>query len=182
MWVKVQQNYLYLWPIFNSAGIQDDVKQLLDSESFEKVDRAWRRIMAELDKDKTALCAKDIKNIQLTLDESELQLEIIQKNLNEFLERKRLFFPRFFFLSNEDLIVILGDSQKPRRIQEHLKKCFEGINEVEFNDRAVQDVSDPLRDVIKAMKSKTGEVVKLVNPINPQHHGGQVERWLLQLE
>ena len=71
VWVKVQQNYLYLWPIFNSAGIQEDVKQLLDSESFSKVDKNWQRIMGELLQDKHALKIKDIKNIQSILNESQ---------------------------------------------------------------------------------------------------------------
>ena len=47
IWLKVQTNYLYLWPIFNS-GIQDEVKSLLDSDGFNTVDKAWMKIMNEL--------------------------------------------------------------------------------------------------------------------------------------
>ena len=45
IWLRVQTNYLYLYPIFNSAGIQDEVKSLLDSEGFSTVDKAWHNIM-----------------------------------------------------------------------------------------------------------------------------------------
>lgn len=45
IWLKVQTNYMQFWPIFNSAGIQDEVKSLLDSEGFNTVDKAWRKIM-----------------------------------------------------------------------------------------------------------------------------------------
>ena len=57
-----------------------------------------------------------IRNIEMLLKEADIKLERIQRNLSEYLESKRKFFPRFFFLSNEDLIEILGDSQKPERI------------------------------------------------------------------
>lgn len=81
-----------------------------------------------------------IEGLETILRESNNQLENITKNLNEYLEAKRKYFSRFYFLSNEDLIEILGESQKPKNIQKHLKKCFEGINKVHF--RAIRG-ADP---------------------------------------
>ena len=45
MFISVQVNYLYLWPIFNSCSIQEDVKELLDADAFIKVDATWKTIM-----------------------------------------------------------------------------------------------------------------------------------------
>ena len=55
------------------------------------------------------------------------KFEQIQKNLNQFLEAKRGQFPRFYFLSNDDLLEIIGQSKDPEPILQHIKKMFEGV-------------------------------------------------------
>lgn len=48
-------------------------------------------------------------------------LESCQKSLNDYLDSKRNAFPRFFFISDDELLSILGSSN-PACVQEHMIK------------------------------------------------------------
>jgi dynein heavy chain len=54
-------------------------------------------------------------------------LERIQKKLELYVESKREIFPRFYFLSFEDLIQILSNSENKDVISLHLKTLFDGL-------------------------------------------------------
>lgn len=97
-------------------------------------------------------------------------LDEIQKSLEVLLEKKRTEFPRFYFLSNDELLSILAEaSRDPECVQPHLRKFFENINRITFELDDITRMISAEKEDIKLKKVKTGAA-------NP------VEKWLLNLE
>lgn len=65
-----------------------------EGRKFGIVDRYWREIMGEAVKDNHALVVTAQANMLDKLKESNRLLEEITKGLNDYLEKKRLYFPR----------------------------------------------------------------------------------------
>lgn len=63
-------------------------------------------------------------------------LELIERALEIYLETKRQLFPRFYFLSNDDMLEILGNAKKPDVVQQHLRKLFDNLYKLKL-DRVI---------------------------------------------
>ena len=171
--VNYQKSWMYLEPIFSS----EDINKQLPSESkrFQAIDTTWRKFMDEFFKIPNFMHhAEQEKLLSEQMEKCNRKLDEIQKGLSEYLETKRMHFPRFFFLSDNELIEILSQTKDPRAVQPHLNKCFEGINQIGMNEEFAID----------EMCSSEGEKVQLCRSVDcvSIDNKGKVEKWLLDLQ
>ncbi|CCW70167.1 unnamed protein product [Phytomonas sp. Hart1] len=168
-WITLQKNWMYLEFIFSS----DDIKEQLpeESKSFDKVDRFYCTLTtkASVIRNVYQICTED--GLLDDIKRSNEYIDHIQKRLEDYLETKRIAFPRFYFLSNDELLSILSDTRNPKSVQPHLPKCFDSIALLIFEDEEYNS--------ILGMISGEGENVMFPRPIHPV---GGVEQWLNEVE
>lgn len=137
-WFQVQRAWMHLESIFIGS---EDIRTQLPEETkrFEKIDRDFKVIFAipfpkshlSRKKKKTPLLLnfslKDLlkemsSNLNIVkstnrpklldrLEELQRQLDICEKALSDYLETKKLIYPRFYFISSADLLDILSNGK-----------------------------------------------------------------------
>ncbi|KAG7197921.1 hypothetical protein KM043_016158 [Ampulex compressa] len=167
LWVEVQKQWMYLEPIFTSEDISRQLP--VETRKYNTMERNWKRIMKNAYECPFVIRICPDKSLLESLKECLSLLELVQKGLSDYLETKRIIFPRFYFLSDDELLEIVAQSRNVRAVQPHLKKCFENMMELRFEN----DLK------ITRMYSAEYEQVILRPAIYPE---GNVENWLGQVE
>lgn len=172
-WLYLQKQWMYLENVFSA----DDIQKQLPSEysKFHGIDKHWRDIMFKAFKKPGVLENITGEEMLKQFTESNKQLENIQKLLEDYLDLKRRAFPRFYFLSNDELLEIFSQTRNPQAVQPHLRKCFDNIKAVEFN----KDDETSIIAMIGADPENDREVVKFDSPVTAR---GPVESWLNAIE
>ena len=132
-WVKVQMMWCSLESVFTGGDI---AKQMpMEAKKFAKVDKEWSKVMAKAYETQLVVEASANEVLRAALPVMYQELEKCQKSLEGYLEQKRNKFPRFYFVSNPGLLVILSQGSDPLSMNEHYEKVFDAISFVEHNKK-----------------------------------------------
>ncbi len=143
----VQQKWMYLESIFIGGDIRSQLPE--EAKKFDNIDKMFKKvrfytnnkyvtlfflnkvnpfssfeyhqIMSDTVKDPGIKRCCLVPNRLADLQNLSDGLERCQKSLNDYLDSKRNAFPRFFFISDDELLSILGSSE-PTCVQEHMIK------------------------------------------------------------
>ena len=96
-------------------------------------------------------------------------LERCQKSLSDYLKSKRAVFPRFSFISDDELLGILGSSEASA-IQEHVGKMFDNLASFRLG------FDNNGKMVATALISCEGEVMDFRESVIAE---GKIEEWMV---
>ncbi|VBB28797.1 unnamed protein product, partial [Acanthocheilonema viteae] len=171
VWIDVQRRWVYLDGLFSVSA---DINTLLPVESsrFSSISTEFLALMKKVMSTSRILDIVNMQGAQRLLERLVDMLGKIQKALGEYLERERNSFPRFYFVGDEDLLEIMGNSKDITRVQKHLKKMFAGISAVDVEKD---------NTLITAISSREGERVQLMKPISVKENP-RINDWLRMVE
>lgn len=128
--------------------------------------------MKKVSKSRMVIDVLNIQGVQRSLERLADLLGKIQKALGEYLERERMSFPRFYFVGDEDLLEIIGNSKNISRLQKHFKKMFAGVAAIILDETSTN---------ILGVASREGEEVIFCNPISTTDYP-KINEWLTLVE
>jgi len=172
IWMDVQRRWVYLEGIFCSSA---DIQQLLPNEfsRFRTIDTDFIGIMKKVSAKPKVLDVVGIEGVQKHLERLSDMLTAVQKALGDYLEKQRSQFARFYFVGDEDLLEMIGNSRDVGCVSRHLGKMFAGI--------ASLQTAEDNNEVLTAMLSREGEVVDFVKPIKIADEPA-INAWLSKCE
>ncbi|XP_043925657.1 dynein axonemal heavy chain 9 [Protopterus annectens] len=173
IWFEVQRTWSHLESIF--IGSEDIRSQLPeDSKRFEGIDADFKELAQNAKETPNVVEATNKPGLYEKLEDIQSRLSLCEKALAEYLDTKRLAFPRFYFISSADLLDILSNGTNPQLVERHLSKLFDNMAKMKFQ-------SEPDGGVAKTglgMYSKEDEYVNFSESCDCT---GQVETWLNRL-
>lgn len=128
---------------------------------FKSIDSEFVALMRKVSYKPRALDVLAIEGLQRTLEHVEDLLTKIQRALGEYLERQRAAFSRFYFVGDEDLLEIIGNSKEPQQIQRHLLKMFAGVATL-----IGEQENGVVKEKALGMTSREGEVVNFHSAVD----------------
>ncbi|XP_017887523.2 dynein beta chain, ciliary-like [Ceratina calcarata] len=168
-WFEVQRAWMNLESIFIAS---EDIRSQLPEESkrFEKIDREFKELLKEMTSNLNIIKATNRPKILEKLEELLIQLNVCEKALADYLETKRLIYPRFYFISAADLLDILSHGNNPELVCKHLSKLYDSIATLEWK----MDGGKATKQAI-VMIAKDGELMAIHGSCDCS---GKVEVWL----
>ncbi|PNH05107.1 Dynein heavy chain 7, axonemal [Tetrabaena socialis] len=170
-WMFAQQKWMFLGPVYGEEEIAKQMPK--ERYEFSAADTRFRSVMRAVDRNPEVLAFTDTQGLLGDLQSCNGSFGVIERSLAAYLESKKMLFPRFFFLSNDELIEVLSEAKEPAHVQPFAKKIFEAVSEFEFNSE----------QEITALISVEDERVPLDRPVVTKSElTPGVEFWLLHVE
>eukprot|EP00102_Acyrthosiphon_pisum_P015188 XP_008185630.2 PREDICTED: dynein heavy chain 10, axonemal [Acyrthosiphon pisum] len=169
IWNLVQSKWMYLEEIF----LDDKFRVQLPNEAlkFDGLNQKFKDIMKNALKNRKIIILSKMPELFVELTGLFEGLETCQKMLNKYLETKRISFPRFYFLSDNELLLVLGNTN-PNCVQEHIVKMWDNVGSLIFVNDSRENT------LVSGMVSCEKEIMEFKSQVMVD---GSVEIWMLSV-
>jgi dynein heavy chain len=99
------------------------------------------------------------------LEKIQEDLTICEKALNEFMNSKKVAFPRFFFVSSADLLDILSNGNNPSKVMVHMPKIISAVDTLELKEEGVRPFANAMIACVGIEKVTFTEPLKLMGKV-----------------
>ncbi|XP_047352693.1 dynein beta chain, ciliary-like [Vespa velutina] len=168
-WFDVQRAWMHLESIFIGS---EDIRSQLPEESklFEKIDRDFKDLLKDMLSTPNIIKATNKPKLLERLEELQKELNICENALFQYLETKRLAYPRFYFVSSADLLDILSNGSNPELVSKHLAKLYDSVAKLKWKTE-----KEKITKIAIVMIAKDGEEMAIYGDCDCS---GKVEIWL----
>ncbi|XP_064650622.1 uncharacterized protein LOC135502065 isoform X3 [Lineus longissimus] len=170
VWLEVQEKWAELEEIYSGTDVKMSLSH--DATVFSAINRDFRLLMKATEKNPNVLQCCSRKNILVILEKMNNLLEHCRRSLLNHLERRRQKFPRFYFLSMEDVLHIVCNGYDINQVNLYMNKLLENVGCL---------IYDKLEDCetcnfqITGVQSALGEKLSFIEPVLCE---GNIESWL----
>jgi dynein heavy chain, axonemal len=128
---EIQRVWSYLEPLFvGSEEVKRELPQ--DAQRFQAVDTQVRTILKQMWATRNVKQACNQPGLFAQLERIQKEQEMCKKSLADFLDGKRRLFPRFYFVSEADLLDILSNGSNPNKVMRHVEKVLLATKSLEL--------------------------------------------------
>lgn len=165
-WNLVQTKWMYLEEIF----LDNKFRSQLSNEAlqFDSLNRIFKNLMDTTRKSPKIMNLCQRPELLDELNSLFDGLETCQKSLNKYLDSKRNSFPRFYFLSDNELLSVLGNNN-PTGVQPHIVKMFDNVGSLRFI------INSRNNTLVNAMISCEKEIMEFKTEVLID---GPIENWM----
>ncbi|KAL8426027.1 hypothetical protein Efla_001945 [Eimeria flavescens] len=166
-WLRVQRKWMYLDGIFTESI---DIRLQLPEEAkkFDAINRRFFSVMRQASENPNVLSAfchddrlEEMKGLAADLD-------TCQRSLSDYLDAKRIMYPRFYFISDDELLSVLGSSGH-EAVQPLMVKLFDNCKLLRINASGQ----------VSGMESEEGESYSFVEGVIAE---GPAEEWMTAVD
>lgn len=180
-WKIFQKKFMYIASIILSNA---DFNKKVSDSGFEEIDKDFKSFLSQVRSGFNNIIKMNDKKFKnkFSLKDNNRRIEEVQQRIEMHLTSLRNDFPRFYLISNDDLLFMLANSKAEHydKVKPYLQKLFDDIVDLKFMEQTGQTSGKNACGLI----SSTGEEFPFYTPakIRGEKHDDHNEKEVQQRE